>query len=70
MRRTLDIADATKVGRPEQRVPDGLFPVHTRRDLRGAIESIGRARDKAEARRWIKKRARDLNGQKLVPEGW
>jgi hypothetical protein len=70
MRRTLDIADATKVGRPGQRVPDGLFPVHTRRDLRGAIESIGRARDTAEARRWIKKRARAMNGQRYVPEGW
>lgn len=70
MRRTLDIADASKVGRPGQRVPDGLFPVHCRRDLRGAIESIGRARDTGEARRWIKKRARALNGQRFVPQGW
>jgi hypothetical protein len=39
-------------------------------DLKDAIQSYGRANDKAEAKRWIKRRARELDAEKDLPEDW
>jgi hypothetical protein len=35
-----------------------------------AIQSYGRAKDKAEAKRWITRRARELNAEKELSEDW
>jgi hypothetical protein len=51
-------------------LPDGSFPIRDREDLQDAIQSYGRAKDKAEAKRWIKRRARELNAEKELPEDW
>jgi hypothetical protein len=51
-------------------LPDGSFPIRNRDDLADAIQSYGRAKDKGEAKRWIKKRARELNAEKELPEDW
>lgn len=34
---------------------DGSFPIRNAQDLKDAIRSVGRAKDPAAARRWIKK---------------
>lgn len=34
---------------------DGSFPIRNTQDLKDAIRSVGRAKDPAAARRWIKK---------------
>jgi hypothetical protein len=39
-------------------------------DLKDAIRSVGRAKDPAAARRWIKKRAKELGKESLLPESW
>jgi len=49
---------------------DGSFPIRNREDLKDAIQSYGRAKDKDEAKRWIKRRARALNAEKELPEDW
>jgi hypothetical protein len=46
---------------------DGSFPIQ---DLKDAIRSVGRAKDPAAARRWIKKRAKELGKESLLPESW
>ena len=51
-------------------LPDGSFPIRNREDLKDAIQSYGRANDKAEAKRWIRRRARELNAEKDLPEDW
>lgn len=49
---------------------DGSFPIETVDDLKNAVQSIGRAKDSAAAKAHIKKRARDLGSEDLVPEDW
>lgn len=51
-------------------LPDGSFPIADVEDLRNAIQSIGRAGDPDEAKAHIKKRARELDQEGLIPEGW
>lgn len=64
---------------PEQRrkladegkaLPDGSFPIENEEDLKNAIQSIGRASDPEKARAFIKKRARELDREDLIPEDW
>lgn len=49
---------------------DGSFPIRNKADLKKAIQSIGRAKDEAKAKRWIKKRAKELGCKDLIPEEW
>lgn len=49
---------------------DGSFPIRNTQDLKDAIRSVGRAKDPAAVRRWIKKRAKELGKESLLPESW
>lgn len=51
-------------------MPDGSYPIVTREDLENAIQAIGRAKDPDAAKRHIKKRARALGLEELIPEQW
>ena len=51
-------------------LPDGSYPIVTREDLENAIQAIGRASDPAAAKAHIKKRARALGLEELIPEEW
>lgn len=53
-------------------MPDGSFPIKSRQDVRNAIRAVGRAPagKRAAVRQHIKKRARALNCEELIPEGW
>lgn len=51
-------------------LPDGSFPIVDREDLENAIQAFGRAGDPAAAKAHIKKRARALGLEELIPEGW
>lgn len=51
-------------------LPDGSFPIVDREDLENAIQAIGRAKDPEAAKRHIRKRARALGLEELIPEGW
>lgn len=51
-------------------LPDGSYPIVDREDLENAIRAIGRAKDPDAAKRHIKKRARALGLEELIPEGW
>jgi len=51
-------------------LPDGSFPIVDREDLENAIQAIGRAGDPEAAKRHIKKRARALGLEELIPEQW
>jgi hypothetical protein len=70
MAKDLDTAERHKLADEGKALPDGSFPIRNREDLRDAVQSFGRAKDKAEAKRWIKKRARELRGEKDLPEDW
>jgi hypothetical protein len=66
----LDTKERRKLAEEGKALPDGSFPIRNREDLKDAIQSFGRAKDKAEAKRWIKKRARELDAEKELPEDW
>ena len=66
----LDTKERRKLAEQGKALPDGSFPIRNREDLNDAIQSYGRASDKAEAKRWIKRRARELNAEKELPEDW
>lgn len=51
-------------------LPDGSYPIVTREDLENAIQAIGRAKDPGAAKAHIKKRARALGLEELIPEEW
>ncbi len=51
-------------------LPDGSFPIVTVEDLKNAIRSIGRAKDRAAAMEHIVRRARALGRMDLIPEDW
>lgn len=59
-----------KLAAKGQALPDGSFPIRNRADLHNAIQAIGRAKDPAKAKAFIKKRAAALNALSMIPAGW
>lgn len=51
-------------------MPDGGFPIRNVSDLKNAIRAYGRAKNKPAVKKWIKKRARQLGREDLLPENW
>jgi hypothetical protein len=66
----LDTAERRKLAEKGQALPDGSFPIRNKEDLKDAVQSYGRANDKDEAKRWIKRRAKELNAEDELPEDW
>jgi len=53
-----------------QAMPGGGFPIKTVADLENAIQSIGRAKDRASTIAHIKARAKSLGKESLIPDEW
>lgn len=70
MTEEFDAAERRKLADKGQALPDGSFPIRNKSDLKDAIQSYGRASDKAKVKRWIKKRARELNAEGELPDKW
>lgn len=51
-------------------MPDGSFPIANVEDLKNAIQAVGRAKDPEKARAHIKKRAKTLGEEGLIPDEW
>ena len=51
-------------------MPDGGFPIRNVSDLKNAIQAFGRAKNKPAVKAWIKKRAKQLGREDLLPENW
>lgn len=51
-------------------MPDGSFPIRNTQDLKDAIRLAGMAKNPNKARKWIKKRAKELGEEDLIPETW
>ena len=49
-------------------LPNGSFPIVNVEDLKAAILSYGMAKNKAEAAKWIAKRAKALGADDLIPD--
>ena len=68
--RILAATERCKAAAAGEALPDGSFPIRSRKDLHNAVEAYGRARNKATAKRHIKKRAEALGLTAMLPEAW
>ena len=59
-----------KLAKKKEALPDGSFPIRNASDLKNAIQAIGRAKDPDKAKAWIKKRAKALGKEDLLPDTW
>lgn len=53
-----------------QAMPDGSYPIRNASDLKNAILSYGRSNNKLVVKSWIKKRAKELNLENMLPDSW
>jgi len=53
-----------------QALPDGSYPIKTVGDLKNAIQSFGRAKDKAKVKEHIIARAKAMGKESMIPEDW
>lgn len=72
---TFEKADFTekerkKLAKKKEAMPDGSFPIRNTSDLKNAIQAVGRAKDPTKAKAWIKKRAKALGKEDLLPDTW
>ena len=59
-----------KLAKEGDAMKDGSFPIENEEDLKNAIKAHGRAKDVEAAKKWIIKRAKELNLEDLIPEEW
>ena len=61
-----------KLAKTGDAMPDGSYPIRNESDLKNAIKSYGRSNlnDRAKVKAHIKKRAKELNKQELIPTDW
>lgn len=59
-----------KLAKKKEAMPDGSFPIRNTSDLKNAIQAVGRAKDPDKAKAWIKKRAKALGKEDLLPDTW
>lgn len=60
-----------KLAENKQAMPDGSYPIRNRQDLKNAIQAYGRSKkNKQKTKTWIKKRARELKAEDLLPDEW
>ena len=60
----------TKLAKKGFALPDGSFPIRNRNDLENAIKLWGLAKNKSKAKKFIKKRARQLDAMNELPATW
>lgn len=63
-------AQREKMAKKKQAMPHGGFPIENEKDLKNAIQAIGRAKDPGAAKAHIKRRAKALGLERLIPPGW
>lgn len=51
-------------------MPDGSYPIENEQDLKNAIRAWGRGGAKPEVKAHIKRRAKELGKESLIPETW
>jgi hypothetical protein len=51
-------------------MPDGSFPIRSKKDLENAIKAYGRAKNPAAAKKHIMSRAKTLGHSDLIPDKW
>lgn len=59
-----------RLAREGKAMPDGGYPIRNREDLVNAVRAYGRGNNKEEVKKWIKKRAKELDAEQYLPDNW
>lgn len=59
-----------RLARQGKAMPDGGYPIRNREDLVNAVRAYGRGDNKEEVKKWIKKRAKELDAEQYLPDNW
>lgn len=63
--------ERSKLAKEGEAMPNGKYPIRNAQDLKDAIKLVGASSmPESEVKAWIKKRARELNLESELPEGW
>lgn len=68
--RTFDTTERKKLAGEGKAMPDGSFPIATRKDVQNAVRDWGRAGSKPAVKAHIKKRAKALGAEDALPDDW
>jgi hypothetical protein len=70
LKKDYSTADRKRMARSGQAMPGGGFPIDSVASLKNAIQSIGRAKNPDAAKAHIKRRAKALGREDLIPDNW
>ena len=70
MPRTFTGEQRRELARKGMAMPDGGYPIRNVKDLKNAIQAYGRGTNPPAVKKWIKKRAKELDAEDLLPENW
>ena len=70
MPRTFTGEQRRELARTGMAMPDGGYPIRNVKDLKNAIQAYGRGTNPPAVKKWIKKRAKELGAEDLLPENW
>lgn len=59
-----------KLAEEGKALPDGSYPIRDIKDLRNAILTVGLGKSEKKAKKWIIKRAKELDAVSELPESW
>ena len=65
-----DFKQRLKMVKTGEAMKGGAYPIKDEEDLKNAIQAYGRAKDKAETKAHIMRRARALRKVDLLPDKW
>jgi hypothetical protein len=68
--RDVSMKEREKLAEKNKALPDGGFPIANEADLKNAIRAVGRAKNPAAAKAHIKRRAKALGREDLIPPNW
>ena len=70
MPRTFTGEQRRELARKGMAMSDGGYPIRNVEDLKNAIQAYGRGTNPPAVKKWIKKRAKELDAEDLLPENW
>ena len=65
-----DTKERKKLSKEGEAERDGSYPIRNASDLANAIKALGRSKDPAKTKEWIKKRAKELGKENMLPGSW
>jgi hypothetical protein len=69
-KRDFSADERKKLAEEGKAMPDGSFPIENKEDLKNAIRLVGQAKDKEKAMAFIRRRAKALDAEDMIPDTW